>query len=429
MVARQNHGFIYEDLVIKKYNLTKLTSYIAPFDAVYNKIPVQIKCIKNGSSIYLGSYLHNTKIFEDFILIIGFHNSNEVVEEMIYKIDHKTYSEFLKFDNLEEMFKEMDVITNNHDNDNKWKVFMNKYKKEWGIDRVIDLNFKRDHKTQKRIQLSISKKNTSKFLSYFEKFQFKHARDATKDQFFTDPDVAKYLVSKITDINEYDKIIEPSAGCGSFLKFLPENTIAYDIEPMATGIIKIDYLTTDIQKTGNILVVGNPPFGRQSCLAKKFISYSCKFADTIAFILPKSFKKESMKRCFTLDFHLDFQEDINLDSFFFETNRFKVPCVFQIWKRKNYLRTKYIIHKENDKYKCVKKSEEHNVAFRRVGINAGLFSVVTENLSEQSHIFIKINSHFDINLLNRITFDNDNTVGPKSISKNELIQALNNFLK
>lgn len=428
MVARQNHGFIYEDLVIKKYKLTKLSSYTAPFDAVYNKIPVQIKCIKNGLSIYLGSYLHNTKISEDFILVIGIHNSSEVVEEMIYKIDHKTYSDFLKFDNLEEMFKEMDIITNNHEDDKKWKVFINKYKKIWGVDRIINLNFKRDHKTQKRIQLSISKKNISKFLSYFEKFQFKHTRDTTKDQFFTDPEVAKCLVSKITNMKEYDKIIEPSAGCGSFLKFLPKNTIAYDIEPMAPGIIKTDYLVTNIVKSGKILVIGNPPFGRQSCLAKKFISYSCKFADTIAFILPKSFKKESMKRCFTLDFHLEFQEDIVLDSFFFGANRFKVPCVFQIWQRRDYIRNKYIIHKENDKYKCVKKSEAHDIAFRRVGINAGLFSNVTQNLSEQSHIFIKINSSFDIDLLNGITFEDDNTVGPKSISKNELIEALNNFL-
>ena len=48
----------------------------------------------------------------------------------------------------------------------------------------------------------------------------------------------------------------------------------------------------------NLHFIGNPPFGRQSSLAKKFIKHicSCDKTKTIAFILPKSFKKDSLKK-------------------------------------------------------------------------------------------------------------------------------------
>ena len=35
--------------------------------------------------------------------------------------------------------------------------------------------------------------------------------------------------------------------------------------------------------------IGNPPFGPQSSLAKKFIKESCEFCETIAFVSSKEF--------------------------------------------------------------------------------------------------------------------------------------------
>ena len=50
-----------------------------------------------------------------------------------------------------------------------------------------------------------------------------------------------------------------------------------------------------------IHIIGNPPFGRQSSLAIKFIKKSAEFCDSISFILPKSFKKDSLKKHFPLN--------------------------------------------------------------------------------------------------------------------------------
>ena len=131
----------------------------------------------------------------------------------------------------------------------------------------------------------------------------------TIDKFYTKTTITNKCCQNITqfiniDYNN-DVIIEPSAGNGSFitqLSLLCNNCLFYDIQPEHTSIIEQDYLTLKytelIRPSTNTKYhcVGNPPFGRQSSLAIKFIKHSAKFCDTISFILPKSFKKDSLKR-------------------------------------------------------------------------------------------------------------------------------------
>jgi len=76
-------------------------------------------------------------------------------------------------------------------------------------------------------------------------------------------------------------IIEPSAGNGSFItgiKSITSNFKFYDLEPNNDEIIKQDYLLYDYEEPfSKIHIIGNPPFGRQSSLAIKFIKKSCEF--------------------------------------------------------------------------------------------------------------------------------------------------------
>ena len=68
----------------------------------------------------------------------------------------------------------------------------------------------------------------------------------------------------------------------------------YGICPENKEIIKGDFLTLNVEPLvksyQRIHVMGNPPFGRQSSLAIKFIKKSQQYCDSISFILPKSFK-------------------------------------------------------------------------------------------------------------------------------------------
>ena len=100
-------------------------------------------------------------------------------------------------------------------------------------------------------------------------------------------------------MDENDLIIEPSAGSGVWTTPLHMyNLIAFDIQPEGEGIQQTDFLGVDLYAfQSNLHFIGNPPFGRQSSLAKKFIKHicNCEKTLTIAFILPKSFKKDSFQ--------------------------------------------------------------------------------------------------------------------------------------
>lgn len=76
--------------------------------------------------------------------------------------------------------------------------------------------------------------------------------------------------------------------------------MAFDIAPEAENIQQQDWLKVEPFPEQSILVVGNPPFGNRSKLAKAFIKQSQKIgAETIAFILPDTFSKLS-NQSFTL---------------------------------------------------------------------------------------------------------------------------------
>ena len=95
------------------------------------------------------------------------------------------------------------------------------------------------------------------------------------DQFFTNDDIVDICLSTINP-NNYDMVIEPSAGSGSFYhKIEHKNKIAYDIEPHFSETICYDFLETEpLVDRGKILVVGNPPFGKNSSLAVKFFNHA-----------------------------------------------------------------------------------------------------------------------------------------------------------
>ena len=269
----------------------------------------------------------------------------------------------------------------------------------------------------------------------------------TIDKFYTQPSVAfeciKSLATHINIDKDNDLVIEPSAGNGSFIteiRTLSKNCLFYDIEPEHDDIRKQDYLLLDLDSIQmphldtKIHIIGNPPFGRQSTLAIQFIKKSAQVADSISFILPKSFKKESMMRHFPMNFHLVYQADIANNSFMIDNVVTNVPCVFQIWQKRQENRGAVI--KETvypEIYQFVKRDEQPDISFRRVGVNAGVID--DKNLNEkstESHYFIKFGQHVDkielINKIKQIKYETNNTVGPRSICKQEIIREINKLI-
>jgi len=291
--------------------------------------------------------------------------------------------------------------------------------------------------------------------------QTKGLKRDTIDKFYTDTKVVTRCIMNIKKhlkiSKKNDIVIEPSAGNGAFinqLKKLCDNHLFMDIKPEHPDIIQQDFLEFDDTRVHNQLtvvkddtrvhnqltvddtrvhIIGNPPFGRQSSLAIKFIKKATTFCESISFILPRSFKKDSLKKYFPLRFHLIYQEDLPRDSFRMNGDVYDVDTVFQIWKRMDIDRED-VVKVVPLSFMFVKKTEAHDISFRRVGVYAGKIDTTpnTKEKSIQSHYFIKFLNNQNINemieKLNKIKFNHNNTVGPRSISKQELIIAFNQVL-
>ena len=144
-----------------------------------------------------------------------------------------------------------------------------------------------------------------------------------------------------------------------------------------------------------------------------------------------------MQRCIPLDFHLISQIEIEKDGFLVNGDDHDVPCIFQVWERKE--ENRYVSPKLEPKgYSFVKTKMEATFALRRVGVYAGKMIDMLQDgidfnkLSDQSHYYIlvkgmtyKERDEFRKKYYETIEWNHDNTVGPKSIGKQEFIKELN----
>ena len=260
-------------------------------------------------------------------------------------------------------------------------------------------------------------------------------RTNTKDQYYTRSSVAKRCVDSIVSLcpgSLQCQWIEPSAGNGVFLKVVPEaiRSLGIDLDPKDPRILKGNFLTWEPDNKEKKVYFGNPPFGRQGCLAKAFIQHSAlNGADIIGFILPKSFLKPSMSRAFPAKFHCVHSIELEKEAFEVNGEAYDVPCVFQIWKRGLQDRPKEEPVKESG-FEYVKADQDYHMVFRRVGGLAGkCYEKGTAIFSPQSHYFIKLDDQYIKDLpiildtVNKHVFPS-NTVGPRSLSKGEANEVL-----
>jgi hypothetical protein len=266
-----------------------------------------------------------------------------------------------------------------------------------------------------------------------------------KDQYYTKPTVAVKCVSQILELypESHGYIwVEPSAGNGVFLNQAPAtaNKIGIDIEPKMAGIQQGDFLEWTPQphdQTGKTILFGNPPFGRQGSLAKAFIKHAAKYADIIAFILPRSFVKPSMSRAFPLEFHPISSIELERNAFQVNGDEYDVPCVFQIWEKRATNRVLPETAKEIG-FTYVKINEPFDIAFTRAGGRAGIcYKAGSKEFNVQCYYFIRLAKNKDkdkdivekiINGVNSHKFP-DNTVGPRSLSKSEANEVLNRIIR
>lgn len=126
--------------------------------------------------------------------------------------------------------------------------------------------------------------------------------------------------------------LEPSAGAGAFLNYLP-HYVAFDIKPEDERIGKQDYLLYETNKS-DFITIGNPPFGKRSKLAIDFFNKASSMSEIIAFIVPVSFMKWNVQKNLNSDFALLNYKYLEPESFTFNDKPYSVRTVFQIWVKK-----------------------------------------------------------------------------------------------
>ncbi len=164
----------------------------------------------------------------------------------------------------------------------------------------------------------------------------KQIRVQNLDKFYTTKTYSKKCIDIVFqkyNISDFDLIIEPSAGDGSFYHQIDyDKKIGIDILPEDSDIIKMDFFQYEPPPEKNILVIGNPPFGKICSLAIKFFNHASSFANIIAFIIPRTFRRSSVQNKLHKNFHLVYDEDVPLKPSCF-TPSMMAKCCFQIWEK------------------------------------------------------------------------------------------------
>jgi hypothetical protein len=260
------------------------------------------------------------------------------------------------------------------------------------------------------------------------------------DKFYTLPECSKKCIDKtceLYDIARWDLIVEPSAGNGSFFNQIQgDKKIGIDILPDNENIIKQDFF--DYYPPPNkedILVIGNPPFGRVSSLAIKFFNHSAKWASVIAFIIPRTFRKISVQNRLDDRFHLVYDEEIPNKPCCF-TPEMSVKCCFQIWEKKENKRDFIELPKTHSDWQFLKLGKRDSTGQPTPPLNADfalrayggkIGDIKTEGLNElrpKSWHWFKsiIDKKILIDRLMQLDYSNSvNTARQNSMGQSELI--------
>lgn len=261
------------------------------------------------------------------------------------------------------------------------------------------------------------------------------------DKFYTKPEVALACIERL-DLDRFTRIIEPSAGAGSFSSQLlaqrDRNVIALDLVPEHPSVRKQDWFNyTELDEKGPTLVIGNPPFGRQGSLANRFMDHAFDQvgAQTVAFILPRGFQKESVQERVFRFARLSDQLILPENSFTLNGKDYSLPAVFQVWERSASAR-EYVPGPLTSRFvNFVRPVLSFDFIVRRVGGSAGRAYEPNRatTSSVQTNYFLTLNRtnpEFPkgvrvrdvVKLINGLGFaETIRGTGPNSLSKREFV--------
>lgn len=170
-----------------------------------------------------------------------------------------------------------------------------------------------------------------------------NTRVTGKEQYYTPTQLASDMVEiAATVIPDFSKrnFLEPAGGNGSFIKALQEfgakNISAVDLYPKHSLVSQGNFLEHESTQN-DLVVVSNPPFGRNNALAIPFFNHASNFSEYICFLVPRSWRKWSVQNRLDSRFHLLLDNDVFVS---YEDENGKavrdsndLRTCFQIWQK------------------------------------------------------------------------------------------------
>jgi hypothetical protein len=170
------------------------------------------------------------------------------------------------------------------------------------------------------------------------------------------------------------------------------------------------------------VVIGNPPYGKNSSLAVKFLNKASELSDNVHMVLPRTFHKPSIINRLNPKLHLVSDVDVDESAF-----RGSIIACVQKWEVREEEREKIQTYTTHKDFTFCKK-EEADICLGRVGGGpSGKIFDEWENRSVNSHYFLKVSSPQVIENLRSLSKEFRSaalqTVGCPSLSKDDCVKV------
>jgi len=259
-----------------------------------------------------------------------------------------------------------------------------------------------------------------------------------KEQFYTPSATASWVVDRVLELapeSRNNVWLEPSAGSGAFIDALAQvgiaNVLAMDIEPAHPAVRKKDFLTWK-PTAKNVVSVGNPPFGRNNSLSIPFFNKCAQFSSTIAFIVPRSWRKWSVTNRLSMDFTCISDEDLNINyvdvagADVYARNNLRT-CL-QIWTRTSVPRERVRITDHGFVEKVSPKDAD--IALKVFGYGCGTVLTEFTRVPNTTLMFLKVNDLRAVKALRDAPLDKyfNNVAYTEALAFTDVNDALNQAL-